>query len=311
MANCFVGDIQGCYDDLRRLLDLAEFDFDNDTLWLCGDLVARGRTPSTPCVSSNHWGSRPSPCSATTTCTCWRWPTGSPAQEKRQAAGADGGAGSGRAAGVAASPSPAGRTPRPAHHDGACGPLPAWDAHTARSCAREVESLLRGDQYSWLLHNMYGDQPDSWNDNLLGIERYRYIINSFTRMRFLLLRRAPRLQMQEGPHRIDPGPAPWFEQREHHVDDPILVFGHWAALMGNTGKSDIKGLDTGCVWGNSLTLWRYEDDALIATPARPMPSDERLFAEQGNDPPLRGEQCPSCEMELKTERARQCRARFS
>ena len=42
MANCFVGDIQGCYDDLRRLLDLAEFDFDNDTLWLCGDLVARG-----------------------------------------------------------------------------------------------------------------------------------------------------------------------------------------------------------------------------------------------------------------------------
>lgn len=42
MANCFVGDIQGCYDDLRRLLDLAEFDPDNDTLWLCGDLVARG-----------------------------------------------------------------------------------------------------------------------------------------------------------------------------------------------------------------------------------------------------------------------------
>lgn len=42
MANCFVGDIQGCYDDLRRLLDLAEFDFDNDTLWLCGNLVARG-----------------------------------------------------------------------------------------------------------------------------------------------------------------------------------------------------------------------------------------------------------------------------
>ncbi|MNO02818.1 Bis(5'-nucleosyl)-tetraphosphatase, symmetrical [compost metagenome] len=50
------------------------------------------------------------------------------------------------------------------------------------------------------------------------------------------------------------------------MDDPILVFGHWAALMGATGKADIKALDTGCVWGNSLTLWRYEDDALIATP---------------------------------------------
>ena len=71
---------------------------------------------------------------------------------------------------------------------------------------------------------------------------------------------------KKGPTESTPGLRPWFEQREHHVDDPILVFGHWAALMGKTGKDDIKGLDTGCVWGNSLTLWRYEDDALIATP---------------------------------------------
>ena len=70
------------------------------------------------------------------------------------------------------------------------------------------------------------------------------------------------------------------------MDDPILVFGHWAALMGNTGKQDIKALDTGCVWGNSLTLWRYEDDALIATPVPLTPSDERSASEQSGPHPV-------------------------
>ena len=183
MANCFVGDIQGCYDDLRRLLDLAEFDFDNDTLWLCGDLVARGRTPSTPCVSSNHWGSRPSPCSATTTCTCWRCPRVALLKKKDKL--------------QALMEAPdrdellewLRHRPLLAEHPD----LPIMMVHaglsppgtpTPPAVVPGGGSLLRGDQYSWLLHNMYGDQPDSWNDNLLGIERYRYIINSFTRMRF-------------------------------------------------------------------------------------------------------------------------------
>jgi bis(5'-nucleosyl)-tetraphosphatase (symmetrical) len=71
-----------------------------------------------------------------------------------------------------------------------------------------VESLLRGDQYSWLLHNMYGDQPDSWNDNLLGIERYRYIINTFTRMRFCYFDGRLDFKCKKGPTEVDPGPAP-------------------------------------------------------------------------------------------------------
>ena len=37
-----VGDIQGCYDGLRRLLDKVKFDDTNDTLLAVGDLVARG-----------------------------------------------------------------------------------------------------------------------------------------------------------------------------------------------------------------------------------------------------------------------------
>ena len=85
-------------------------------------------------------------------------------------------------------------------------------------------------------------------------------------MRFCYFDGRLEFKCKKGPTESTPGLRPWFEQREHHMDDPILVFGHWAALMGNTGRNDIKALDTGCVWGNSLTLWRYEDDALIATP---------------------------------------------
>ena len=37
-----IGDIQGCYDPLRRLLDAMRFDPATDTLWLVGDLINRG-----------------------------------------------------------------------------------------------------------------------------------------------------------------------------------------------------------------------------------------------------------------------------
>ena len=50
--------------------------------------------------------------------------------------------------------------------------------------AREVEAVLQSDQASIYFQHMYGNQPDSWSDNLEGPERWRVITNYLTRMRY-------------------------------------------------------------------------------------------------------------------------------
>lgn len=42
MSTYLIGDVHGCYDELRALLQQVDFNPEQDTLWLTGDLVARG-----------------------------------------------------------------------------------------------------------------------------------------------------------------------------------------------------------------------------------------------------------------------------
>lgn len=60
---------------------------------------------------------------------------------------------------------------------------------------------------------------------------------------------------------------PWYVAWRAAQDrEETVVFGHWARA-GLTVKNRLRGLDTGCVWGKELTAWIAEEDRLVNVPA--------------------------------------------
>ncbi len=146
------------------------------------------------------------------------------------------------------------------------GVPPQWTLAEAQLCANQVAEQLSGSNFLECLRHLYGMQPLKWQNNLSGWDRIRYIVNAFTRMRFCT---------QEGTldltnktiRSVDPiHLRPWFEwyHRSHRV-----LFGHWAALEGKTSNPLCEALDTGCVWGRSLTAYRLEDHRRFSVAALP------------------------------------------
>ena len=139
------------------------------------------------------------------------------------------------------------------------GLYPMWSVDNALHFSEEVHYQLQDKKWLYLLEHMYGSEPTRWDPQLAGIMRSRFIINAFTRMRFITtsleLEFATKLQPEQAPENL----IPWFEAKNPNLSKKqTLLFGHWAALMGNTGKDHFIGLDTGYVWGNSMTLYHLE-----------------------------------------------------
>jgi bis(5'-nucleosyl)-tetraphosphatase (symmetrical) len=137
------------------------------------------------------------------------------------------------------------------------GLAPQWDLDTARRCAREVETSLGAADYAKLLAQMYGNQPDAWSENLDGIARRRFTINCFTRLRYCLS--DGRLALShKGPLSIAPaGVLPWFRAPGRRSRGQRLIFGHWSALRQVFWPEEqVYCLDSGCLWGGSLSALR-------------------------------------------------------
>ena len=257
MATYAVGDVQGCFNSLQRLLDSAGFDPQRDKLWVAGDLVNRGPDSlaalrfiknldaSAIMVLGNH--------------------------DLHLLAVAEGLRTSNRKDTLEDILQAPDRGPllewlrhRPLLHSGSgftmthAGLPPPWDHTQASGYAREVEAVLQGPAYRDFLAEMYGDQPDTWHDNLVGMARLRLITNYFTRLRFCDGEGRLDLKAKEGADKPPAGMAPWFEHPHRGLDQPVL-FGHWAALNGVTSHTNAIALDTGCVWGNQLSMLRLED----------------------------------------------------
>lgn len=258
MANYIVGDIQGCFDELQQLLKKADFSPKHDTIWFAGDLVARGPKSletlrfvkslghSAITVLGNHdlhllaisLGIHPAK---------KKDKTGNifSADDKDELMDW------------------LRKQPLMAEHDDfvVChaGISPQWNLKRARAAAQEVEEILKGDNWPALIAEMYSNTPDLWNNKLQGIERHRYIINAFTRMRYCFADGRLDMLCKQPPSEINKDELiPWFKIKNRKKVKKTILFGHWAALMGCQRK-DVIGLDTGCVWGGELTMIRWED----------------------------------------------------
>lgn len=138
------------------------------------------------------------------------------------------------------------------------GLVPQWTIAQALDLAREVEEHLRALDYETFLAHMYGNQPERWNDRLKGNDRLRVIVNAMTRMRICTADGVMEFKHKGLLQDIPEGFAPWFEIQSRKSKSHTVLFGHWSAL-GFKLERDFVSLDSGCLWGRSLSALRLED----------------------------------------------------
>ncbi|MGR3807392.1 Bis(5'nucleosyl)-tetraphosphatase, ApaH [Pasteurella testudinis DSM 23072] len=260
MATYIVGDLQGCFDELQLLLDKVRFEPQQDELWLVGDLVARG-DKSLECLrfikglgesAKTVLGNHDLHLIATA--------LGLKSVKKKDRVDAIFAADDFAELIDWLRHQPLLRQ-HPKHGFIMChaGISPDWTLRRAKKSAAEVEAVLQHGDYRTLIKEMYGEQPDRWSKQLKGIERLRYIINVFTRMRFCYadhrLDFACKTTLAEAPADL----FPWYELDNATYQQQPILFGHWASLVGEPMPKGIYALDSGCVWGNYMTMLRWED----------------------------------------------------
>lgn len=258
MAVYAIGDVQGCFEPMRRLLDKLNFDPAKDRLWLTGDLVNRGPQSVETLRFVRQLGDAAISVLGNHDLTLLAVAAGHVKPGKKDTFHD-----------VLDAPDAQElldwvRSLPMIHHDAKLGYTmvhaglsPLWDLDTALACGREVEAVLRGPGLQDFLAHMFGSEPRIWRDELQGHERLRCIVNTMTRMRFV----GPDGSLchdQKGPPGSQPaGLVPWFQIGWRRNASLNIITGHWAAL-GYYRAPGIYALDSGCIWGQHLTALRLD-----------------------------------------------------
>ncbi len=258
MPTYAVGDIQGCFDSFRRLLDHCRFDPAADRLWLVGDLVNRGPSSLETLRFVKGLGH-----AAITVLGNHDLYLLMVAEGGAKFRGKDD-----TLQDIFDAPDCAEllewlRRQRLCHVEGDyclvhAGLLPQWTAVRARELAVEVEAALQGVQFRDFILNLWGSQPAAWSDDLTGWDRLRVIVNAMTRMRFCTPDGVMEFHSKGEALNAPAGHLPWFEAPGRMSADTVLVTGHWSAL-GLKLLPNLLALDSGCLWGGHLTALRLED----------------------------------------------------
>ena len=266
MAVYAIGDIQGCYDPFRNLLDELAFDPARDTLWLTGDLVNRGPKSLKTLRFVKSLGDSVITVLGNHDLHLLALAAGKLSDKQRfesltkilKASDRD--------------ELLSWLRQRPlAHYDKSLDTLmvhagvhPEWSVQQTLAYAAEVEASLQSNQYETLLGKMYGNTPSTWSGKLHGYARLRFIINCLTRMRMLTAKSRLNFSHSGSPFHGSRKLVPWFDFEDPATADTRVVFGHWSAL-GLVVLPKLVSLDTGCVWGRQLTAVRLDKKKLRVT----------------------------------------------
>lgn len=267
MATYAIGDIQGCFSDLLELLRRIGFERSRDRLWFVGDLVNRGPQSLEVLHFVRSLGDGAIVVLGNHDLHLAMLAEGfGVANEEDTLAEVLAAADSGELVAWLRS--------RPLFHvEGAfamvhAGVLPQWSVAQAKALSEEVHSALISPNYRDFLAHMWGSEPTAWRDDLEGWDRLRVIVNAMTRMRYCTLDGAMELRApgaKAPPERGPPGCMPWFDVPRRASADHTIVCGHWSAL-GFRQSPNLLALDSGCLWGGSLTAVRLEDRRAFQVP---------------------------------------------
>jgi bis(5'-nucleosyl)-tetraphosphatase (symmetrical) len=258
LSTYVVGDIQGCLQPLKCLLKRVEFNADRDMLWSVGDVVNRGpkclktlrflhgMRDNLVMVLGNH------DLHLMAVSAGVRRPNRSDTFDKILAA-------KDRQELI----NWLHQQPLLHREHGFtmvhAGIPPQWTIDEAAGYAREVEAVLRSERCVEFFQHMYGNEPDKWSEELTGMTRLRVITNYLTRMRYCTRKgRLDLISKGAHPEQGKKKMSAWFSHPERKAKDDKILFGHWASLEGRTDSPNAIGLDTGCVWGGSMSLYELE-----------------------------------------------------
>ena len=142
---------------------------------------------------------------------------------------------------------------------------PHWSKDDLIRNSNKLGQSLQNENSSYFLNYVFGNEPNHPDKCVTTEEKMRLNLNYLTRMRFYNSDGSIDLKYKG---KIETAPSnlkPWFEYKLKILNkNTHLLFGHWAALDGFTGKENITALDTGCAWGNKLTAMRLEDLSMFS-----------------------------------------------
>lgn len=264
MTTYAIGDIQGCYHAFTALLSRLQFNPKQDKLWLVGDLINRGsgslevlrwcyqHQQSIKMVLGNH--DLHALAVAHQLKPAHKYDT---LQAIIDASDADELLTWLRYQPLLIAQNENGHGYVMVH----AGLLPQWTVDDALACSREIEAQLQADHYRDFLANMYGNKPNRWQADLVGIDRHRVITNAMTRMRICTAQGEMEFEFKGELQDIPQGYMPWFDVPDRLSAQDNIICGHWSAL-GLHQRDNIHALDTGCLWGGQLTAMCLETGAI-------------------------------------------------